>query len=146
MNCKRIFVDANVLIDLFDVSRPLREFSIKTIQTLLESDVEIYTSCDLITTVYYVLRKKFGKEALVFIERLSKMCSIVPFSNHEVERAIELMKQDSNFKDLEDTIQYVLAKKMRCDLILTNDKSFYSPDIAVINVKDFLKRQENRRS
>ncbi len=146
MNCKRIFVDANVLIDLFDVSRPLREFSIKTIQTLLESDVEIYTSCDLITTVYYVLRKKFGKEALVFIERLSKMCSIVPFSNHEVERAIELMKQDSNFKDLEDTIQYVLAKKMRCDLILTNDKGFYSPDIAVINVKDFLKRQENRKS
>ena len=146
MNCKRIFVDANVLIDLFDVSRPLREFSIKTIQTLLESDVEIYTSCDLITTVYYVLRKKFGKEALVFIERLSKMCLIVPFSNHEVERAIELMKQDSNFKDLEDTIQYVLAKKMRCDLILTNDKGFYSPDIAVINVKDFLKRQENRKS
>ena len=146
MNCKRIFVDANVLIDLFDVSRPLREFSINTIQTLLESDVEICTSCDLITTVYYVLRKKFGKEALVFIERLSKMCSIVPFSNHEVERAIELMKQDSNFKDLEDTIQYVLAKKMRCDLILTNDKGFYSPDIAVINVKDFLKRQENRKS
>jgi predicted nucleic acid-binding protein len=139
VNYKRIFVDANVLIDLFDASRPLRKFSIEAVQKILETEAELHTSCDLITTVYYVLRKEFGKEALVFIEKLSKMCSIIPFSNEEVERAIELMKQDPNFKDLEDTLQYVLAKKIQCDLILSNDKNFYSPDIAVINVKDFLK-------
>lgn len=144
MNYKRIFVDANVLIDLFDTSRPLRKFSVKVIQQLLETEVVLYTSCDLITTVYYVLRKKFGKEALAFIEKLSKMCSIVPFSNEEVEKAIELMKRDQNFKDLEDTLQYVLAKKMQCNLILSNDKDFYSPDISVINVTDFLEKQENK--
>ena len=144
MNYKRIFVDANVLIDLFDTNRPLREFSVKAIQQLLETEAELYTSCDLVTTVYYVLRKKFGKETLVFIEKLSKMCSIVPFSNEEVEKVIELMKQDRNFKDLEDTLQYVLAKKMQCDLILSNDKGFYSPDIAVISVKDLLENSEGR--
>ena len=67
------------------------------------------------------------------------MCYIVPFSNEEVEKSIELMRQDSNFKDLEDTLQYVWAKKMRCDLILSNDKGFYSPDITVLDVKSFLK-------
>jgi len=144
VNYKRIFVDANVLIDLFDTNRPLRKFSVKVIQKLLETEAELYTSCDLITTVYYVLRKKFRKEALVFIEKLSKMCSIVPFSNEEVEKVIELMKQNQNFKDLEDTLQYVLAKKMQCDLILSNDKGFYSPDIAVISVKDLLENLEGR--
>ena len=120
MSYKRVFVDANVLIDFFDTDRPLREFSVKAIQKLLENGAELYTSCDLITTVYYILRKKFRKEALVFVEKLAKICSVVPFSNEEVEMAMELMKQDQNFKDLEDTFQYVLAKKMRCDLILSN--------------------------
>ena len=37
------------------------------------------------------------------------------------------MEKDQNFKDLEDTLQYVLAKKEGCELILSNDKNFYSP-------------------
>ena len=35
-----------------------------------------------------------------------------------------------NYKeDLEDTIRYVLAKENECDLILSNDNDFYSPDL-----------------
>ena len=49
---KKVFVDANVLIDLFDTDRPLREFSLKALQILLENGVELYTSCNLITTVF----------------------------------------------------------------------------------------------
>ena len=138
MNYKRVFVDANVFIDLFDADRPLRKFSVKAIQKLLENGAELYTSCDLITTVYYILKKKFGKEALVFVDKLSRICFIVPFANEEVGEAINLMKKNSEFKDLEDTIQYVLAKKTRCDLILSNDKGFYSPDIPVLDVTKFL--------
>ena len=138
---KKVFVDANVLIDLFDTDRPLREFSLKTLQTLLENGAELYTSCDLITTVYYVLRKKFGKEALVFVEKLNKMCFVISFSNEEVEMAIELMRNNPKFGDLEDTLQYVLAKKEYCDLILSNDKEFYSPDIEVLTTKQYLERE-----
>ena len=36
---------------------------------------------------------------------------IIPFSNYETKKAIELMQKDKNFKDLEDTLQYVLAKE-----------------------------------
>ena len=41
------------------------------------------------------------------------------------------MTEYKKFKDLEDTLQYVLAKEMDCDLILTNDRDFYSPDIKI---------------
>jgi len=47
------------------------------------------------------------------------------------------MEKDKNFKDLEDTLQYVLAKENECDLILSNDNNFYSPDIKIINTKEF---------
>jgi len=142
MNYKKVFIDANIFIDLFDTDRPLRKYSIEAIQKLLEENVELYTSCDLITTIYYVLRKKFGRQALIFIEKLSKICELLPFSNKDLDEAITLMKKNFNFKDLEDTLQYVLAKKMGCDLILSNDKKFYSPDIEVLNTKDFLKKLE----
>ncbi|WP_283399551.1 hypothetical protein [Desulfurobacterium pacificum] len=46
------------------------------------------------------------------------------------------MKNNSSFKNLEDTIQYVLAKKEKCDSILTNDKKFFSPDIKVLTTKE----------
>jgi predicted nucleic acid-binding protein len=32
------------------------------------------------------------------------------------------MKKDKKFKDFEDTMQYVLAKKVNADFIITNDK------------------------
>ena len=52
------------------------------------------------------------------------------------------MEKDKNFKDLEDTLQYVLAKENECDLILSNDNSFYSPDIKIISTKEFLDKIE----
>ena len=46
------------------------------------------------------------------------------------------MKKDKNFKDLEDTLQYVLAKKENCDLILSNHRNFYSPDVQVMGTRE----------
>ena len=66
------------------------------------------------------------------------MCFVISFSNEEVEMAVELMRNNPKFGDLEDTLQYVLAKKEGCDLILSNDKGFYSPDIEVLTTKQYL--------
>ena len=50
------------------------------------------------------------------------------------------MQTDKNFKDLEDTLQYVLAKENECDLILSDDDNFYSPNIKKTNTKNFAKK------
>jgi predicted nucleic acid-binding protein len=65
------------------------------------------------------------------------MCNIIEFGNQEIARAIELM-QSENYKDLEDTIQYVLAQKTNCDLIISNDKNFISKDIQILSSKQFV--------
>ena len=131
MNIKRIFVDGNIIIDIFDKNRPNFQKSTKTINKCIDRDIELYTSSDLITTIYYVLSKKDKKKALESIKLVSQLFILIPFSNEELNQAINLMTKYKKFKDLEDTLQYVLAKEMECDLILTNDRDFYSPDIEI---------------
>ena len=124
----KIFVDANVLIDLIDEKRKFHKEAVKFFQNNLGK--VFYTSCDILTTIYYVTSKY--KDPLLDIENLLKFVKVISFSNEEANRAIELMKENSKFKDFEDTIQYVLAKKVEADLIVTNDNGFYSPDIKLI--------------
>ena len=49
------------------------------------------------------------------------------------------MTEDSDYKDLEDTLQYILAKKYNCDLIVSNNESFVSKDIKTLTSKEFIK-------
>jgi predicted nucleic acid-binding protein len=139
MKLQRVFVDANVIVDLFE-DRAYSTYSVPVIEKLIILEVELFTSCDLITTVYYVLSKSDREKALDSIEDAITLFKLIPFSNEEVIEAVNLMRNNNNFKDLEDTIQYVLAKKENCDLILTNDKKFFSPDIETLTTKDFYEK------
>jgi len=138
VNFRKVFVDANVILDLFKLDRPNSDYSITVIDWLSERKSELFTSCDLITTVYYVLSKIDKDKALKSIEVATEIFNLIPFSNDEILEATILMRKNRNFKDLEDTIQYVLAKKENCDLILTNDQEFFSPDIKILTTKEFM--------
>lgn len=95
---------------------------------------ELYTSCDLITTVYYLLKKPLGKKkSLEQLKIMNSVIRVIEFNNKEIDEAIYLMEKDSNFGDLEDTIQYVMARKERCDYIITNDQEFYSYEIPLLS-------------
>ena len=137
---KHVFIDVNVWVDLFDTQRPFVQQSRKAMTHLLEEDtVDLFTSCDIITTVYYLLAKKGRNVALEAIEYINNLCTIVEFGNKEVTKSCRLMKQNKQFTDLEDTIQYVMAKKIEADLILSNDASFVSDGIELISTEQFCK-------
>lgn len=139
MNIKKVFVDANVIIDMFDKNRENCIVANMIMNYCVDKDLELYTSCDLVTTVYYILSKKGKKKALEDIKAASDIFELIHFANEDLNKAIYLMEKDQRFKDLEDTLQYVLAKKEGCDLILTNDKGFYSPDIKVVSISQLAK-------
>ena len=65
---------------------------------------------------------------------------VIGFSNKEVAQTCTLMKEDKNYKDLANTMQYILAKKEGCDLIISNDERFYALDIELMSSKEFCKR------
>ena len=133
----KVFIDANIFIDIFNVDRPLHRYSLEAYKYLIKNECLIYTSCDLITTVYYVDSKRDKNRALLNIQNLIKTLNVVDFSNKEIEEVCKLMLKDKNYHDLEDTLQYVLAKKQNCDLIISNDEKFVSNDIQLITSKKF---------
>ena len=141
MNYKRVFLDANIILDIYDEKRAFHKESSKIISLFLqETDLELFTSCDIITTLYYVLSKKGKIDALDSILDVNELCSVVEFANLEIEESCKLMKKNKKFTDLEDTIQYVIAKKASCDLILSNDKKFVSDEIVLMSSKEFLQK------
>jgi len=128
------------LVDFVDDMRPSHIQSKKIIIDAIQKDVHLFTSCDIVTTVYYLSAKIDKKQALNEITKINCFCKIIDFSNVEVEQTCDLMAQNSDFKDLEDTIQYILAKKALCDCIISNDKNFLSPDILLLNSEQFCER------
>lgn len=138
---KNIFLDANIIADIYDHERPFYAQSKQALKTLLANKhVNLYTSCDIITTLYYIFSKKNKEKALNVIIQINKLCTIVEFGNYEVAKSCMLMKKNQSFTDLEDTIQYVMAQKSGCDLILSNDKGFVSEDIPLMSSEAFIIR------
>ena len=134
----RVFLDANILIDKFDSTRIFHKFSDKSFEyMLLSGSIDVFTSCDIITTLYYIGSKKDKKQILHDIRAVNKTLEVIKFSNKEIEETCELMINDNNYKDLEDTIQYIMAKKENCDLIISNDKNFISKDIKLLTSEEF---------
>ena len=139
MNYKRVFLDANIILDVYDDKRPFHVESSEAISMLLQQkDVDIFTSCDIITTLYYVLSKKGKMDALDSILDINELCTVIEFGNREIEESCRLLKSNKNFTDLEDTIRYIMAKKASCDLILSNDKGFVSKGVALMSSGEFL--------
>jgi predicted nucleic acid-binding protein len=133
---KKIFLDANVIVDIYDDSRTFYPYSTKVFEYIFEDEnIELYTSCDIVTTIYYLLAKQNKKLALDAIIDINEACQVVEFGNLEVTKSCKLMKEDKNFTDLEDTIQFVMAQKVGADLILSNDQSFVSDKIELMNTK-----------
>ncbi len=131
----RIFLDANLLIDITDTTRPLHKVSSALFDHLAQNERTflLYTSCDLITTVYYIVRRSLSKNrALEQIKTLNRLIEVIEFGNEEIEEAIYLMEKNPAFADLEDTIQYVMARRKRCDYIITNDARFFSHDVPML--------------
>jgi predicted nucleic acid-binding protein len=135
---KKVFLDANILVDFADSDRAMHTFARELIMSLLNMEIELCTSCDIITTIYYLRAKNDKACALDEVSKINQFCTIIEFSNKEVEYTCKLMQKDSDFCDLEDTIQYVLAKKSLCDAIVSNDKNFISKDIKLMSSGEFV--------
>ena len=135
---RRVFLDANVIADMYDRNRPFYAQSKKALLYLNDNEsIKLFTSCDIITTLYYIFSKNDKTKALEAIMQINTLCEVVEFGNNEVTQSCMLMYNNTAYKDLEDTIQYVMAKKMQCDLILSNDKGFVSQDIELMSTDEF---------
>jgi len=137
----KIFLDANILVDHTSATRKGNIHATALLSHCLLQNIQIYTTCDIITTIYYITAKGNKKNALKQIQNINRFCTIIEFSNKEIKQACKLMVQEAKFTDLEDTLQYVLAQKAKCEAIISNDKSFFSPKIELFTSEQFCQKQ-----
>ena len=138
----KVLLDTNIIMDLFDQDRRTSVYSTKAIEYLLDNNAVLYVNSDTLTTAFYLLRhqkKATFKESLNAIRETSILCDLISIEHDNVMEALTLCEDDKTaYKDYEDALQYVCAKKIDASLILTNDKGFVSENIGCMNSKIFL--------
>lgn len=140
MVINRIFFDANIILDLIDIDRGNLEKARKVIHIALTHDIRLFTSCDILSNIYYVGRKKLDKDLLIMdMLRILDIFEII-----EIDKSLSrsaLVKNASNLSDdFEDLLQVECAKSYDCDLIVTNDKKFIKSDIKHLSLEAALKK------
>ncbi len=130
-----IFIDANIILDLFDKERAYHEYSTKVLKNLVENkDTELFISSDMVSNIFYILknRLKFSlEESLNIIENIIKVFNIISIDKYDILQGVNLCK-NGQFNDFEDALQYICALKAEAVLIISNDKKgFKNSDIPV---------------
>ena len=128
---EHIYIDTNIFIDLFDATRPSAKKSLLLIEEALKLEKELYINSDTVTNAFYVLSKtkRYSHEMLfVLFKKIVSLFYVVAVENKEVFLALALCEKQG-LSDYEDALQYICAKKIGADMIITNDKGFVSSDI-----------------
>jgi len=121
----KIFLDANICLDLLDTKRPTSKESVEWYMLNKDNENnEFYFSSDFITTFYYILtqkRKHNSKDTIIAIDALSS--EIIPlYMIHS-----DFISAKNNFfegimDDFEDLIVLNSADRFSCNTFITNDK------------------------
>ena len=132
---KRVFIDSDVILDIALAREPFVEHSGLVLGILEQKQCIGVVSSNILTNVYYVLRKLSSNgEARDFIRDLLQIIEVVSVNHHAVIKAL-----DSEFTDLEDGIQHFAALEARCDCIVTrNGADYVKAVIPVYSPREFI--------
>lgn len=136
---KKVFFDANIILDMIDSDRGNVESVRQLVYNALMKDIVLYTSCDILSNVYYVARKKLEKSILIEeMLRILEIFDIVTIDKPLAKNA--LLENKINLpSDFEDLLQSQCAMVSECDLIVTNDKKFVKGKVKHLSLEEALK-------
>ena len=134
-----IYVDTNIVIDMCDSARKFHENSFELVTAYLEEECELFINSDTFSNLFYILSTHSILTKIEIVEKMrfiNEIFSLVSIESQDVEMALDLCADEGNkYKDYEDFMQYVCAKKIGADLIVTNDKGFVDLDIDIVGTK-----------
>lgn len=134
----KYYLDTNVILDLADPGRTTGPATIVTLERLMEEGTTHFAvNSDTLSTTYFILvsRQKITREeALLALDRLETMCEVVEIGQEEVREAIALCRDpETPYRDYEDTLQYLCARKAGAEGIVTSDRGFVGGEIPIIH-------------
>ncbi len=131
---KRIFLDANVLLDVLLEREPFYHDALKIWAAYENGLVEGYVSAITINNVYYIVRRlKSESTAMVCVRILLRIFKVVA-----VDTEVLSLSADLHNHDYEDDIQLQCAMRSRCSQLFTRDAThFDNTQIAVVPPSSF---------
>jgi len=127
-----IFIDTNIFLDVI-LKRENYKEGLLILNNCSKNLFKGFISDITILNIDYIARKQV-KNIWTFLNVINNTFQITGADNNMFASALEIKNID-----LEDNIQYCSAKKNNCEIIITNDETFYKKDLRIINSKDFVK-------
>lgn len=131
-----LLLDTNIVIDYLQKREPFVQSVKNLLLKAVIQNYELLIAANSIDNIYYILSKKLpARSVLDGLKQLLTIASIAAVDDQIIRRAI-----DSNWKDLEDAIQYYSALSAKADLIVTRDlKGYEEQKVEVVTPEEALK-------
>jgi len=131
----KVFIDADIILDLLLDREPYSLSSSKLFTAIEEREVIAFTTPVILANIYYISAKMINrKSALEYVRKLLTLLKVTA-----VDEKIMLLAANSDFKDFEDSIQYYAAKNEAVDFLITRNKMDYKiADLTVCTPDEYL--------
>lgn len=133
----RILADANILLDVLLRREPHFDASYSILRKAASRHAEVVTPVSSITDIYYVLRKAGVSDP----DSRSGLHNLMVLA-HPVDVLAEdaLAALDSLLPDYEDALVSEVARRLKCDAIVTRDRTgFAGAPVRAMSPESFLK-------
>ena len=134
---KTLFVDTNIVIDLFAKREPFYTEAATLFSLADTKKLSLNVSALTFANANYILiQSKKQDEAKLILRKLKLIVSVVSLD----EKIVGLSLNDNDFKDYEDALQYYSALDNGAEAIITrNLRDFKKSKLPVMTAAQFLK-------
>lgn len=131
----RLFIDANVILDVLADREPWVQDSAAVLSLLDEAGVQGLVAAHSVTTLFYLGSKHLGRPRTVsaLLDLLDHV-TVTPLDQDLLLRALSL-----GWNDVEDAVQAISAQRARADYLVTrNPSDFPSTAVAVVTPRELI--------
>ena len=136
-----LMLDTNIILDHIGRREPFYELSRKVCLLGVVQEANAYISVNMLTDIYYLLRKDYGSDAAQeMIEKNLSFLQVVGVSPEDAKRALSL-----RWSDFEDCLVAQCAEKIKADYIVTrNVKDFKAASVEAITPEELFARLKDQ--
>jgi predicted nucleic acid-binding protein len=117
----KVFIDADVLLDVFLEREPHHTMALRLLTDLRRTDTNSFTSPVVLANMNYILSKAKGREYSVGkLRSLRRMVGIVPIDEGMVDAALA-----APHRDFEDSLQLHCAEENGIGTLITRNVKHY---------------------
>ena len=133
----KLLIDTNVILDVLCNRPDFVEDASKIFKLCEIKKVDGYISALSVPNIVYIMRKEFDSAKIKeILEKLSLIFTIVDLKAEDIKKAANL-----DFKDYEDALQSICAKRIKANYIVTrNIKDYSNSPITAIKPSELLER------